>query len=59
VVERWTDNCALFRELSRLALGRYMRGHWHRELERQNAIKLSKPDVATKWQSPRPRPARG
>ncbi len=29
VVERWTENCALFREPSRLALGRYMRGRYH------------------------------
>jgi hypothetical protein len=25
VVERWTENCALFREPTRLALGRYTR----------------------------------
>jgi hypothetical protein len=52
VVERWTENCTLCREPSRLALGSYIREHWIRELERQNAIKQNKPDIAGKWQPP-------
>ncbi len=54
MVERWTENCTLFREPSRLALGSYIREHWIRELERQNAIKQSKPDIAGKRQPPGP-----
>jgi hypothetical protein len=50
VVERWTENCAMCREPSRLALERYIREMWHTELERQNAIRQIKPDLSSKWQ---------
>jgi hypothetical protein len=44
----------MVREPSRQALGRYIREHWLRELERQNAIKQSKPNTAGQWQPPGP-----
>jgi hypothetical protein len=46
VFERWVETCAMVREPSRLALGRYIRKYWLRELERQKAIKQSKPGIA-------------
>ncbi len=49
VVERWIENCAMFKVPSRLALGRYLKKHWYRELERQNALQLSKPAFAGRW----------
>jgi hypothetical protein len=52
VVERWTENCTLCREPSRLALGRYIKEMWHNELERQNGIRQRKPDLANRWQPP-------
>ncbi len=52
MVERWTESCAMCREPSRLALGRYIREMWHTELERQNAIRQRKPDLSNKWQPP-------
>jgi hypothetical protein len=52
VVERWVENGAMVREPSRLALGRYIREYWLRELEHQNAIKQSKPGIAGQWQPP-------
>jgi hypothetical protein len=52
IVERWTENCLLYREPSRLALGRYIKEIWHTELERQNGIRQTKPNLANKWQPP-------
>jgi hypothetical protein len=52
VVERWVENCASAREPSRLALRKYIREYWLRELERQNAIKPNKPGIADQWQPP-------
>jgi hypothetical protein len=54
VVERWVANCASAREPSRLALGRYIREHWLRELKSQNATMQSKPGIADQWQPPGP-----
>jgi hypothetical protein len=34
VVKRWVENCAMVREPSWQALGRYIREHWLRKLER-------------------------
>ncbi len=42
----------MFKEPSRLALGRYLKRHWHRELERQKDLKQSKPAFAGRWQPP-------
>ncbi len=56
VVERWVENCLNAkdgREPSRLALGRYLKERWFRELERQNGFKQSQPSfTAFKWQPP-------
>ncbi len=41
VVEHWIENCSMQKEPSRLALGRYLKQLWQRELERQKAIKQS------------------
>jgi hypothetical protein len=46
VVERWIENSLSAkdgREPSRLALGRYLKGRWSRELERQDGLRHSKP----------------
>jgi hypothetical protein len=48
VVEHWIENCSMQKEPSRLALGRYLKRIWQRELERQKAIKQSKPAFAHK-----------
>jgi hypothetical protein len=49
VVERWIENCSMLKEPLRLALGRYIKLVWQRELERQRAIKhQSKPAFAYK-----------
>ncbi len=42
VVDNWIENCSMQKEPSRLALGRYLKRIWQRELERQKAIKQSK-----------------
>jgi hypothetical protein len=52
VVERWIENCSMLKEPSKLALGRYIKIIWQRELERQRAIKQSKPFFVYKWQPP-------
>jgi hypothetical protein len=52
VVERWFENCSMLKEPSRLALGRYIKQIWQRELERQRALKQSKPAFVYKWQLP-------
>ncbi len=52
VVERWVENCSMLKEPSRLALGRYIKQIWQRELERQRALKQSKPAFVYKWQPP-------
>jgi hypothetical protein len=56
VEKRWVENCLNAkdgREPSRLALGRYLKERWSRELERQNGLKQSKPSfTASKWQPP-------
>ncbi len=54
VVDRWIENCSMHKEPSRLALGRYLKRIWQRELERQRAIMQSKPAFANKWQPPGP-----
>ncbi len=57
VVERWIKNCLGSkngREPSRLALGRYLKERWSRELERRNALKQSKPAFVSKWKPPGP-----
>jgi hypothetical protein len=54
VVDHWIENCSMQKELSRLALGRYLKRIWQRELERQKAIKQSKPAFAYEWQPPGP-----
>ncbi len=43
VAERWIENCSMLKEPSRLALSRYIKQIWQRELERQGALKQSKP----------------
>jgi hypothetical protein len=52
VVERWIENCSMLKDPSRLALGRYIKTIRQRELERQRALKHSKPTLVYKWQSP-------
>jgi hypothetical protein len=58
VVERWIENCLStkakdVREPSRLVMGDYLKGHWSRELERQEALKASKPPaISNRWQPP-------
>jgi hypothetical protein len=52
VVDHWIENCSVQKELSRLALGRYLKRIWQPELERQKALKQSKPAFAYKWQPP-------
>jgi hypothetical protein len=54
VVERWIENCSMLKKPSRLALGRYIKRFWQWELERQRALKQSKPAFVYKWQLPRP-----
>ncbi len=54
VVDHWIENCSMQKEPSRLALGRYLKRIWKRELERQKAIKQSKPAFAYKRQPPGP-----
>ncbi len=49
LVERWIEKCAMCKEPSRLALGRYLERHWLRKLERQKALKQSKPAFAGRW----------
>ncbi len=51
-VERWIENCSMLKKPSRLALGRYIKIIWQRELERQRAIKQSKPTFVCRWQPP-------
>jgi hypothetical protein len=54
VVERWIENSLNAkdgREPSRLALGRYLKERWSRELERQNGLKQNKPSWA--WRTRR------
>jgi hypothetical protein len=43
VVEHWTENFTLCRDLSRLALGIYIKEMWHNELERQIAFRQVTP----------------
>ncbi len=54
VVERWIKNSLSAkdgREPSHLALGRYLKEHWSRKLERQDGLKHSKPSfIASNWQ---------
>ncbi len=54
VVERWIENYSMFKEHSQLALGRYLKRIWHRELEWQRALKQSNSAFANKWQPPGP-----
>ncbi len=54
VVEHWIENCSMQKKPSRLAFGRYLKRIWQRELDRQKAIKQSKPTFAYKWQPPGP-----
>ncbi len=54
VVDHWIENCSMQKEPSRLALGRYLKRIWRPELERQKALKQSKPAFAYKWQPPGP-----
>jgi hypothetical protein len=55
VVDHWIENCSMLKEPSRLALlGRYLKQYWQRELERQRALRQSKPAFANKWQLPGP-----
>ncbi len=54
VVDHWIENCSMLKKLSRLALGRYLKRYWQRELERQRTLRQSKPAFANKWQPPRP-----
>jgi hypothetical protein len=54
VVDHWIENCSMHKEPSRLALDRYLKRFWQRELEWQRAIKHSKPAMANKWQPPGP-----
>jgi hypothetical protein len=54
VVDRWIENCSMHKEPSRLGLGRYLKRHWQRELERQRVLRQSKPAFANKWQPPGP-----
>ncbi len=49
VVERWVENCLNTKggkDLSLLAVGRYLKRHWSQELERQEALKPSKPSFS-------------
>jgi hypothetical protein len=52
VVEHWIENCLLQKKSSRLAFGRYLKQLWQRELERQKALRQSKPAFVYKWQPP-------
>jgi hypothetical protein len=52
VVEHWIENCSMQKEPSRLALGRCIKQIWQRELERQRALKQSKPVFVYKRQPP-------
>jgi hypothetical protein len=52
VVEHWIENRSMQKEPSRLALGRYLKQLWQRELERQKALRQSKSVFAYKWQPP-------
>jgi hypothetical protein len=58
-VDRWIENCSMFKEPSRLALSRYLNRFWHRELERQRVTRQSKPAFANKWQPPGPESLEG
>ncbi len=53
-VDSWIENCSIHKEPSRLALERYLKRHWQRELQRQKALRQSKPAIANKWQPPGP-----
>jgi hypothetical protein len=44
----------MHKEPSRLALDRFLKRLWQRVLERQRALKRSKPTFAYKWQPPGP-----
>ncbi len=50
MVNRWIENCSMHKEPSWLALGRCLKRFWQRDLERQRAIKQSKPAFGNKWQ---------
>jgi hypothetical protein len=52
VVDHWIENCSLQKDPSRLALGRYLKQLWQRELERQKALRQSKPAFVYKLQPP-------
>jgi hypothetical protein len=54
VVDPWIENCSMQKKPSRLALGRYLKRIWQRELEGQKALKQSKPTIEYKWQPPGP-----
>ncbi len=49
VVEHWIENCSMQKEPLRLALGRYLKQLWQRELERQKALRQFKPAFVYKW----------
>ncbi len=52
VVDHWIENGSKFKHPARLALVRYLKRHWKRELERQRALRKSKPAFANKWWQP-------
>ncbi len=57
VVERWVENCLANRDgrnSSLLAVGRYLKRHWSEELERQEALKKTKPSFFYSRQLPGP-----
>ncbi len=54
VVDHRIENCSMLKEPSWLALGRYLKRYWQRDLEWQRALKQSKPAFANKWQPPGP-----
>jgi hypothetical protein len=52
VVEHWIKNRSMQKKPSRLALSRYLKQLWQRELERQKVFRQAKPAFAFKWQPP-------
>jgi hypothetical protein len=53
-LDHWIENCSMHKEPSWLALGRYLKRIWQRELEGKRALKQSRPTVVCKWQPPGP-----
>ncbi len=52
VVDHWIESCSMQKKPSRLAVSRYLKRIWQRELERQKALKQNQPAFAYKWQPP-------